>query len=112
METMALATGPRCKSKADYKYSLSVSDREFCRYIVEAILDHRADFVDVRLLHPRSNPILRFFVSLTSILGQGALPSKMERLRIGIRVHLGTRGVICVRDLLPRYTKTFAHTYD
>lgn len=60
MMTMALATPLRCKSKTDSKYPLSVSDKELCRFIVEAILDHRADFLDVRLLHPRSNPILGF----------------------------------------------------
>lgn len=51
MMTMALATPLRCKSKTDSKYPLSVSDKELCRFIVEAILDHRADFLDVRLLH-------------------------------------------------------------
>lgn len=71
MITMALATQPRCKSKTDPKCSLSVSDKELCRFIVEAILDHRTDFMDVRLLHPQqSNPWA--LVSLTNILGQGA----------------------------------------
>lgn len=60
MTTMALATRPRCKSKTDSRYFLSVSDKELCRFIVEAILDHRANFLDVRLLHPRSNLILGF----------------------------------------------------
>ena len=60
MTTMTLATRPRCKSKTDSKYILSVSDKELYRFIVEAILDHRANFLDVRLLQPRSNLILGF----------------------------------------------------
>lgn len=57
---MALATRTRCKSKTDSKYSRSVSDKELCRFIVEDILDHRADFLDVGLLHSRCNLIIGF----------------------------------------------------
>lgn len=58
--TIVLAKRPRCKSKTNSTYFLSLSNKQLCRYIVEAILDHHADFLDVSLRDPRSNPITGF----------------------------------------------------
>lgn len=58
--TIILAKSPRCQSKINSTYFLSLSDKQLCRYIVEAILDHRADFLDVSLRDSRSNSIIGF----------------------------------------------------
>lgn len=58
--TITLAKRPRCKSKTNSTYFLSLSNKQLCRYIVEAVLDHRADFLDVGLGGPRSNPMTGF----------------------------------------------------
>ena len=67
--TIVLAKRPRCKSKTNSTYFMSLSNKQLYRYIVEAILDHNADFLDVSLRDPPQQSNHWILLRLTNILG-------------------------------------------